>query len=234
MNSKRIVVNGHVVPPGGLSNIYAPSKMYKENGSEVNTADMIEALYKALVVDKNAGVESKLTGSNGAKLNINPDGSINVSGVTLTASDVKISGSAVKFTNQSIKTSNSSISRAIGNGTDLVYATASSGNGFVPFDISNVKKYIVKIQNTSALQVDNLRLFFSDSLAAANVQNFHAKYFFDLETPTLAAGATMFLNSEELPKMRTPFVGLGIRYRVFEAAGADLAAPVIFDVWGYK
>jgi hypothetical protein len=64
MNSKRIVVNGHLVPPGGLSNIYAPSKMYKEDGSEVNTADMIEALYRSLVVNKNAGVDAKLTGSN--------------------------------------------------------------------------------------------------------------------------------------------------------------------------
>lgn len=150
------------------------------------------------------------------------------------AAPIQLTGSYVKQSNQSVKTSIASVRRIIGNGTDVYYTSSSSGNGFIPFDITNIKKYMIKIRNTSAVQIDSLGLLFSDNLAAGNVRSTHEKYFFDLDTPTLAAGATMYLNSEELPKMRAPFIGLGISYRAFDASGADLAAPIIFEIWGYK
>jgi hypothetical protein len=43
---------------------YSGNKMYKSDGNSVNIADLFDALYKALVIDKNAGVDAKLTGSN--------------------------------------------------------------------------------------------------------------------------------------------------------------------------
>jgi hypothetical protein len=48
----------------------------KEDGNVVNIADMIEALHKALVVNKDAGVQ--LNGSNGVKANVDATGSLQV------------------------------------------------------------------------------------------------------------------------------------------------------------
>ena len=44
---------------------YAPKtgRVLKENGDVVNQADMLEAIYNALVVNKDAGVNAQLTGS---------------------------------------------------------------------------------------------------------------------------------------------------------------------------
>lgn len=59
-------------------NSYQPSsgRKIKDNGQVVNTAEMIESIYKALVINKDAGMT--LIGSNGARLVVNPDGTIGV------------------------------------------------------------------------------------------------------------------------------------------------------------
>jgi len=85
-------------------NQYSPrsGRQIKENGTIINTAEMIEAIYNALVVDKNAGMQ--LTGSNVQDSQALPTKAVGstIEEVTLLSRQVRAAGNHV-FTYNNVK-----------------------------------------------------------------------------------------------------------------------------------
>jgi len=123
---------------------YSPrsGRQIKDNGTVVNTAEMIEAIYNGLIVNKNAGFQ--LTGSNalkGAVQNVTTAGTrvqlpdydcreVTIIAKKTNTGSIYIGGSDVSSTVYGVELdANESITIAVGN-TNLIYIDASvSGEG---------------------------------------------------------------------------------------------------------